>query len=383
MEYETLINIIDDFNYHNIVASLQVKPKNVVFIYMDSDKEKEIIMDLTNFYKEKLPQTNFSSHIIEEVNLTSFEELLGKYDKDKTLVNISGGTKLQSLYLYKAAENKNFKSVIIHEEKDEMLEIKDKDVFLIKDNLEDLLVFDYVKSSGGKIIKDESRFVENKGIKKLIDYVLENYEDWRVLKKIFTNPNIIKHSESNPYLINISLSSSNNYERNVLTRFVQHMNREKITKEINNNKNLITLKFNTKEIKNFLFKTGSWLEVLTHEIVNDINSIKDVKSGVVFLWDGNNHHVKNEVDVLATSAQKLFYISCKDTSHYDEDTLNELHVYSNKIGGEKVRKILVTTSDPSKTSTFSRAKEMDIEIVIFKGNIEDFKDKLKKAIETN
>jgi hypothetical protein len=383
MEYETLINIIDDFNYHNIVASLQVKPKNVVFIYMGSHKEKEILMDLTIFYKEKLPQTNFLSHIIEEVNLTSLEELLGKYDKDKTLVNISGGTKLQSLYLYKAAENKNFKSVIIHEEKDEMLEIKDKNVFLIKDNLEDLLVFDYVKSSGGKIIKDESRFVEDKGIKKLIDYVLENYEDWRVLKKIFTNPNIIKHSESNPYLINISLSSSNNYERNVLTRFVQHMNREKITKEINSNKNLITLKFNTKEIKNFLFKTGSWLEVLTHEIVNDINSIKDVKSGVVFLWNGNNHHVKNEIDVLATSAQKLFYISCKDTSHYDEDTLNELHVYSNKIGGEKVRKILVTTSDPSKTSTFSRAKEMDIEIVIFKGNIEDFKDKLKKAIETN
>ena len=383
MECETLINIIDDFNYHNIVASLQVKPKSVVFIYKGSRKEKEILSDLKTFYNEKIPQINFCSCIIEEVNMLSLEELLDNYDKNKTLVNISGGTKLQSLYLYKAAQNKEFKSIVIHEEKDEMLEIKERDVLLIQDNLEDLLVFDYVKSSGGKILKDESEFVKDEGIKKIINYVLENYEDWKILKKVFVNPNIIKHSESNPYLINISLSSSNNYEKNILTKFVNHMNKEKITKEINRNKNLITLKFNTREIKNFLFKTGSWLEVLTHEIVNDINSIKDVKSGVVFLWDENNHHVKNEIDVLATSAEKLFYISCKDTSHYDEDTLNELYVYSKKIGGEQVKKILVTTSDPNKTSTFSRAKEMDIEIVIFKGNMQDFKNKLKKAIEEN
>lgn len=381
MNCNTLVNIVDDFNYHNIVASLQLKPNEVIFIYMNTSHQKEILNNLQEFYSDKLPQTKFISKEIDDISMNSYEKLIKEYDNKNTILNISGGSKLQSLYLYKVAEKNGFKSIVIHEEKDEMLLIEQNEVKTMESNLQDLLVFDYIESSGGKILNDESNLINDKGVEKITNYILGHYDDWKILKKIFVNPNIVKHCEGNPYLINIFLSATKDFQKKVLTNFIDDMCSQKIAKKVNSNNKTITLKFSSKDTKNFLFKTGSWLEVLTHEIVNGMDNINDVKSGVVFLWDDGNLHVKNEIDVLATSGKKLIYISCKDTSHYDEDTLNELHVYSEKIGGEFVQKILVTTSEPIKRSTFSRAEEMRIKIVIFKGNIEEFKKKLEKIIK--
>ncbi|GAA0182008.1 hypothetical protein SH2C18_44570 [Clostridium sediminicola] len=381
MNCNTLVNIVDDFNYHNIVASLQLKPNEVVFIYTNTLHQKEILNNLQEFYSDKLPQTKFISMEINDIDMVSYEKLIKECDNKNTIVNISGGSKLQSLYLYKVAEKNGFKSVVIHEEKDEMLLIEQNEVKTMENNLQDLLVFDYIESSGGRILNDESNLVNDKGIEKITNYILGHYDDWKILKKVFINPNIVKHCEGNPYLINILLTQTKDFQMKVLTNFIDNMCSQKIANKVNSNNKIITLKFTSKDVKNFLFKTGSWLEVLTHEIVEGIANINDVKSGVVFLWDDDNLHVKNEIDVLATSGKKLIYISCKDTSHYDEDTLNELHVYSEKIGGEFVQKILVTTSEPTKRSTFSRAEEMRIKIVIFKGNVEEFKKKLEKIIK--
>lgn len=381
MNCNTLVNIVDDFNYHNIVASLQLKPNEVIFIYTNTVHQKEILNNLQEFYSDKLPQTKFVSMKINDISMCSYEKLIKEYDNKNTIVNISGGSKLQSLYLYKVAEKNGFQSIVIHEEKDEMLLIEQNEVKIMESNLQDLLVFDYIESSGGKILTDESNLVNDKGVEKITNYILGHYDDWKILKKIFVNPNIIKHCEGNPYLINILLTQTKDFQKKVLLNFIDDMCSQKIANKVNSNNKTITLKFGSKDTKNFLFKTGSWLEVLTHEIVNGMDNINDVKSGVVFLWDDDNLHVKNEIDVLATSGKKLIYISCKDTSHYDEDTLNELHVYSEKIGGEFVQKILVTTSEPTKRSTFSRAEEMKIKIVIFKGNVEEFKKKLEKTIK--
>ena len=98
------------------------------------------------------------------------------------------------------------------------------------------------------------------------------------------------------------------------------------------------------------------------------------------MWDNEQIHVKNEIDVLASVDSKLVYISCKDTSRYGIDALNELDVYGKQIGGEEVIKILVATKEPFKRSGLLRAKEMGIDIVIFDGNVEELKKKLIKLI---
>jgi len=76
-----------------------------------------------------------------------------------------------------------------------------------------------------------------------------------------------------------------------------------------------------------------------------------------------------------------FCVSCKDSEKYDEDALNELEVYSNKIGGEDVVKILVATKLPLKTTIMDRAREMNINIVVLNNNIEKFKEELINIIK--
>ena len=76
----------------------------------------------------------------------------------------------------------------------------------------------------------------------------------------------------------------------------------------------------------------------------------------------------------------MICISCKDSAKYDENTLNELKVYSDRIGGENSKKILVATKKPNKSSIIDRAKEMGIHLIILDKDINVFKKTLEAII---
>ena len=126
---------------------------------------------------------------------------------------------------------------------------------------------------------------------------------------------------------------------------------------------------------------GTWLEVLTKNIIEEIKSIDDIKSGLLFLWNDKESRIKNELDVVAIKDSVLICVSCKDSKKYDEVALNELNVYSEQLGGENVIKILVATQPPIKSSISKRAKEMGINLVVFDGNKKAFKEELEKIIK--
>ena len=72
----------------------------------------------------------------------------------------------------------------------------------------------------------------------------------------------------------------------------------------------------------------------------------------------------------------------KNMLQYNEDTLNELKVYSEKIGGENAFKILVATKEPVKNSVKIRAKEMGINIIVFDGDENKFKKNIINIIKS-
>jgi Holliday junction resolvase len=90
--------------------------------------------------------------------------------------------------------------------------------------------------------------------------------------------------------------------------------------------------------------------------------------------------VRNELDVVSIKDSILICISCKDSEKYDEDSLNELQVYSERLGGENAIKILVATRPPLKEIIAHRAKEMGIYLVIIDNDISKFKNKLAEII---
>ena len=111
-----------------------------------------------------------------------------------------------------------------------------------------------------------------------------------------------------------------------------------------------------------------------------MTEIDEVKSGVIFLWEECNNTVRNELDVLAVKDSIFICISCKDSDKYDEDALNELEVYSKRLGGNVVKKILVATKNPCKKCVVERAKAMYINLIILEKDIDKFRNSLKNII---
>ena len=108
--------------------------------------------------------------------------------------------------------------------------------------------------------------------------------------------------------------------------------------------NEIEVRFLNDYLKGFIFKSGTWL------------AVKDS----VFIC-----------------------ISCKDSEKYDEDALNELEVYSKRLGGNSVKKILVATKEPCKQCVIERAKAMNINLIILDKDINRFRKSIRSVILDN
>lgn len=380
MNCKTLINLIDEFNDHNIIASLTLNPEKIVFIYEDNKEETDKFRNIKNYLKDKLPDTDVTGVAIDKLNQDKICKELGAYKGSETIVNISGGSKLMSLVVYKASKKYSMESIFIDLDNEEMLRLTNREIIRLDADFINLEVKDFIASTGGKIISDSTELFSDIKAQQYVDYIVKNYEMWNDLKKIIRDSNIIIHNKFMMDTATISLDNLGEYQRRKLKGFLNRLKELNLIHISRVNRNKIIVKFKNIEAKTLLFKTGTWLEVLVYRILREMKEINDVKSGVLFLWDDEVNSVKNEVDVVAICRSRLIYVSCKDTEKYDEDTLNELNVYAEKLGGEDAKKILVATKESYKKSVVRRAEEMGIEIIIFNGNVDSLRKKLNKII---
>ena len=147
------------------------------------------------------------------------------------------------------------------------------------------------------------------------------------------------------------------------------------------NNDKVKVRFLNNYIKGFIFKSGTWLEIATNNLLKNIKEIDECRNGVIFLWNNGRKTVRNELDIIAVKDSVPICISCKDSDKYNEMALNELNVYASKIGGENAYKILVATKEPIKEPVKMRAKEMGIRLVIFDGNEKKFINTIKNIIK--
>ncbi|MCY6370222.1 Card1-like endonuclease domain-containing protein [Clostridium ganghwense] len=380
MECKNLINLLDEFNGQNVLAVLNLKPKKIVFVYEDDSEEFEEFEIIKSYLKDRLPDAEIIGVPIKEIKTEAIENILSSYNGEDTVINLSGGSKLMSLITYQAAEKHKMTSILVDVDHQSILNLSNKEVRKLNIEFNDLEVEDFIQSTGGEIISHSTDVFNSAEAKEFVDYIVDNYDFWDKLKPILIDNNIIKQDVSLIDTVVIKLGNIHEADRIEFKKFLAKI------KELNSihvkyeSEYKLVIQFNNPQMKPLFFKVGTWLEVLVYEIVKEIKEVDDVKSGVQFLWDNEVRYVKNEIDVLASVNSQLVYISCKDTAKYDEDTLNELDVYSEQLGGNDVKKVLVTTKEPYKRSTTSRAEEMGIDIIIFDGNVEELKNKLRNII---
>ena len=312
-------------------------------------------------------------------NNRKINEIIGKCMGKNVIIDISVADKSVSLEVLYEAFKRRIEVVFMDINKKELTKFGESQIEKIKVNLADIDINEIMKTLGAKILLESTEIGEEEIVSRLTMLIAGNMKQWNEIRPVITDNTTLIHYEDDPYKIGIKMEKLNKNQKRIVLDTIDLLQKYK---QINcmRNSDDIEIKFLNNFIKGFIFKTGSWFEVFTKMVVEEIDFIDDVKSGMMFLWDKNQRKIKNEIDVVAIKDGVLICISCKDSSKYDENALNELNVYAEKIGGENAVKILTATKMPSKVSVIDRAAEMGIDIIVYNGNKNDFKEAIRDCI---
>ena len=376
---DILICFFDKYNGASIYAAINIRPKKIVFIGENKDNFLEEVDNISSYLSIRLPELLVERTILKERDYYELRGIINEYPRGSTLINLSSGHRLITIMAYKLCLEEGYKSIFAEPEEDFLLDLSSEDIQPLKDIERDMSVRDLIAGAGGESLRDSSELFKDEKVKAMTEYIVKNYALWKKVKKLLRNNFYIEYSVDEPMKVKINIALIRNYSfYESFFQKGQELGLYRLEKEEGD---YLILEFDDIRYKSFLFKTGTWLEAMVYNLISGLKQMDDVRGGVVFLWDREKERIKNEADVLATSNSKLIYISCKDTSHYDESTLNELEVYGNKIGGENTVKILAVTSIPIKSTIMQRAEEMGIKVLVFEGDIGGFRQKLSKVLK--
>ncbi|MDK0695789.1 DUF1887 family CARF protein [Clostridium perfringens] len=379
MNYDFIITILDEHNESSILLAEKLKPKEIIYLYK-KDEELKVLNSLKQFYLNKFPNCNFSDEKLGKDTISSIEEIIKKIKSKNVAICLNQGDKKDILIMYTIALKHNIDGFFLDIPKEELLKLNLESVQCKKCNFVDLDVEDIIDSIGASIVVDSTEISEINIIETMTNYIADNLDLWKKYKIRLSDNSVFIHDESNPRSIKIDKELLSREEVMLLDKILNFLEKNGQIK-VKELEQCLKVTFQNEFIKGFIFKSGTWLEVLTKNIIEEIKSIDDIKSGLLFLWNDKESRVKNELDVVAIKDSVLICVSCKDSKKYDEVALNELNVYSEQLGGENVIKILVATHPPIKSSISKRAKEMGINLVVFDGNKKAFKEELEKIIK--
>ncbi|MGU8577862.1 Card1-like endonuclease domain-containing protein [Clostridium perfringens] len=379
MNYDFIITILDEHNESSILLAEKLKPKEIIYLYK-KDEELKVLNSLKQFYLNKFPKCTFNDEKLGKDTISSMEEIVKRMKSKNVAICLNQGDKKDILIMYTLALKHNIDGFFIDIPKEELLKLNLESVQCEKCNFVDLDVEDIIDSIGASIVVDSTEISEINIIETMTNYIADNLDLWKKYKIRLSDNSVFIHDESNPRSIKIDKELLSREEVMLLDKILNFLEKNGQIK-VKELEQCLKVTFQNEFIKGFIFKSGTWLEVLTKNIIEEIKSIDDIKSGLLFLWNDKESRVKNELDVVAIKDSVLICVSCKDSKKYDEVALNELNVYSEQLGGENVIKILVATHPPIKSSISKRAKEMGINLVVFDGNKKSFKEELEKIIK--
>lgn len=371
-----LVNLFDSHNQGSLLAIDKLKPEKVIYI-IDYDLYN-IFKEVENYEKGAYSNIKFENYVIDSKNIDDVKKIINELPVNDTIVNITGGHRVLALILLNEAVNLGFHTIYI--------DILNKFIYEFGENIninkiefKDINLDTMFKLTGTDLLADSTILSEKEDIIDITKKIYDNLDIWyRYKKKLYDNT-IFIHNCYNVNKISIKQDNLNEEEKEIIKLCLLYLKKKKGI-IYNNVGNEIEVEFLKSYLKAFIFKSGTWLEVLTNIVVKEISEVDEVKSGVIFLWNECNKRVKNELDVIAVKDSVFICISCKDSEKYDEDALNELEVYSERIGGSSVKKILVATKPPCKQCVIERAKAMGINLIILKNNINKFKNEMRDAI---
>ena len=376
MKFDLLINQLDEHNEVGVLLAKKYNIKTIVMLYKDNEK-KELEKIKKNY--SDFNSLNEIDELIEKDNYNLIKDIIIKYKDKNIIINLTGGDRITSLIMLRIALELKIQCVYVDLLKKRRY-VFNEDYRIIEQPLDDVSICKLIELSGAKVILDSTELAKKKDIQGFASTILNNLNTWHKYKQKLYDNNLFTHDFKDTSKVTINKTLIEPEELNLINRILNNLkNNEEI--DFVESKEHIEVNFKNEYLKGFIFKSGTWLEVLTTLVVEEIKDIDEVKTGLIFYWGDDLKRVRNELDVVAIRDSVLICISCKDSDKYDENALNELQIHGERLGGKNVIKILVATKYPIKKSVIDRAKEMDINLVILDKDINVFRKTLISLIK--
>lgn len=314
-------------------------PDKVHFIASEESKEGMMVI------KDLFKNLKYSEFICDPFDFYSIKKRLENIiekvaDNDEVLINLTGGTKIMLLAAQSVISEKQGKGFYINQDYS-LIEVPS---YQKKQILSQLSVKDFFSLSGHKTFtaKNLSDFAEpdfkaskeiesfaasNKLYSKVTDYVRKKY---RVLPE--------KGLEF------IAENTSVKWD----TNFVEIHN---------NNKLVVSFKCNN---ASELFFNASWWELMVASEVGKWEKAKEVMLHCELPFKSDDKSLKNEIDILLNTGNKLIFVECKSGNIKQED-INKMKVIKQTYGGIISKSLLVSRFMPSQ-SIMEKCNELDIEV---------------------
>ena len=372
-----LINQLDEHNESGIIYLIKNKIEEVLFLY--DTEQVDLMKSIREYYSSNFSDIKLYEEIVTEGNIDGLREILKKYKQDDMVINLTGGKRINSLILLSLCKENKIKCFYTDIRKKFIYNFNEQ-LLKVNEEIEDLNLLSIIKGFGGNIVDDSYELCLKDDLIYFSKQIYNNLDLWNKHKQKLYDKSIFLHEENNPEIINIDYSRIEDEERNLLDLILNKMKEmNEIAFSKNNDK--VKVRFLNNYIKGFIFKSGTWLEIATNNLLKNIKEIDECRNGVIFLWNNGRKTVRNELDIIAVKDSVPICIACKDSDKYNEMALNELNGYASKRCGENAYKILVATKEPIKEPVKMRAKEMGIHLVIFDGNEKKFINTIKNIIK--
>ncbi len=373
---KNLFYFYDDYYLPIVIPISFYKIDKVIML---REKGKSNLEDFYNF-KEYI-ESEFKDIVIEDrviKHYSDIKNIIKKYDGE-SFAYFDGEANLNKFILFDNAKEMDIKRLLISEKKGLMYEFSNDQIIEHDIKKIDLNIKDLINSFGGSIAIDQSSIYNSDAVNEFLNWIIKNYGNFKKINKnVFKRNNIFINDKKTPNISTILKNKINDYEEYILMDLINLL-KEKKYLDYKIIRNKIFINYHDIGLKELMKKPGTWLEALIFRTLKEMKIFNDIKTSVEFLWDDNSN-VRNELDVLAIKDQLLMCISCKDTKRYGKEAFNEIEVYSQKIGGDSALRVIITTEEPEFKDDLKRAEEMNINVIIFTGDINELQKKVEMIL---
>jgi Domain of unknown function (DUF1887). len=369
----TLIEFYDKSPLENIVSSLAIKPKKVVFLGSNTKLMEREMKRYQNLLKRKEITAEMECRYIEKNDLEQIQETLYKVvdENPRCVIDLTGGDGLSLVAVGTVAHTLKDKNISFHRVN---LNTRKTMEFFGTEPEHD--VFDPVLSVEehiilyGGFVSDGNEWDWNDefeaDVNKMWEVVRADCRAWNAQLKLL---------EGSIKLDTLKVQkSSKSWDETLFYRLA----RANVISNLEFTGATLSFNIKNRQIGMVLSKIGTILELKTYLISKTLYT--DAMTGVCIDWDGIG--TENEIDVLCMKGLIPVFISCKNGS-VDGAELYKLNTVAQRFGGDYAKKALVATHFDKCQGGMQyfrqRAKDMNIQLIenVFELDDKEFARKLK------